>query len=160
MDASAPVSNGHIDWSLVASVVSLILVIPLGIASNLLTPLLIAYLQKRKLIKANRSKEQELANYKRVEAFKNGTRDRYPFYILIATAAAISAVGSATCLILLALQNWNVFDFLNPVLLLLAVLLPVFAILFMVVIAETARHIEQFEHYQAEIRKKWGDDTI
>jgi hypothetical protein len=60
----------------------------------------------------------------------------------------------------LTLQNWNVFDFLNPVLLLLAVILPVLAILFMFVIAETARHIEQFEEYQVEIRKKWGDDVI
>jgi UDP-N-acetylmuramyl pentapeptide phosphotransferase/UDP-N-acetylglucosamine-1-phosphate transferase len=160
MDSSAPVSSGHIDWSLIASVVSLVLVIPLGIASNLLTPLLIAYLQKRKLVKTNRSKEQELANYKRVEAFKNGTRDRYSFYILAAVAAVISSVGLATCLVLLALQNWNLFDHLNPVLLILAVFLGVFAVLFMDVIAETARHIEQFEQYQAEIRRKWGDDVI
>jgi uncharacterized membrane protein len=160
MDASPTMAGGHIDWSLVASVVSLALVIPLGIASNLLTPLLIAYLEKRKLIKSNRSKEQELANYKRVKAFKNGTRDRYPFYILVATAAVISSVGLATCLVLLALQNWNVFDSLNPMLLLLAVLFGVLSVLFMVVIAETARHIEQFEQYRAEIRKKWGDDVI
>ena len=153
-------AGGHIDWGVITSVVSLVLVIPLGIASNLLTPRLLAYLEKRKLIKSNRSKEQELANYKRVEAFKNGTRDRYPFYILVATAAVISSIGSATCLVLLALQNWNVFDFCNPVLLFLAVLLPVLAILFMIVIAETARHIEQFEQYQAEIRRKWGDDVI
>jgi hypothetical protein len=160
MDASPTMAGGHIDWSLVASVVSLALVIPLGIASNLLTPLLIAYLEKRKLIKSNRSKEQELANYKRVEAFKNGTRDRYPFYILVATAAVISSVGLATCLVLLALQNWNVFDSLNPMLLLLSVLFGVLSVLFTVVIAETARHIEQFEQYRAEIRGKWGDDVI
>ena len=160
MDASATVASSHIDRGAILSVAGLVLVIPLGIASNLLTPRLITYLEKRKLTKTNRSKEQELANYKRVEAFKKGTRDRYPYYILLASSAVISTVGSATCLVLLALQNWNVFDFLNPVLLLLAVLLPVFAILFMVVIAETARHIEQFEQYQAEIRKKWGDDVI
>jgi hypothetical protein len=160
MDASPTMAGGHIDWSLVASVVSLALVIPLGIASNLLTPLLIAYLEKRKLIKSNRSKEQELANYKRVEAFRNGTRDRYPYYILLAIAAVISAVGSATCFILLAFKDWNVLDSLNPVVFLLAFVLAVLAILFMVVIAETARHIEQFEQYQVEIRKKWGQDVI
>ena len=160
MDASATVASSHIDWGVILSVAGLVLVIPLGIASNLLTPRLITYLEKRKLTKTNRSKEQELANYKRVEAFKKGTRDRYPYYILLPSSAVISTVGSATCLFLLALKDWNVFDFLNPVLLLLTVLLPVFAILFMVVIAETARHIEQFEQYQAEIRKKWGDDVI
>jgi hypothetical protein len=150
-------------WGLVGIVgviVGLVLTIPLNIASNLLTPRVINYLEKRKLIKSNRSKEQELANYKRVEAFKNGTSDRYPYYILLATAAVISTVGSATCLVLLALQNWNVFDHLNPVLLLLVFVLAVLAIMFMVVIAETARHIEQFEQYQAEIRKKWGEDVI
>jgi hypothetical protein len=154
----------NIDWGIViglaVAIVSLALAVPLGIASNLLTPRLIAYLEKRKLIKSNRSKEQELANYKRVEAFKNGMRDRYPFYILLAIAAVISAVGSATCLVLLALKDWNVLDSLNPLLLLLTFLLSVFGVLFMAIIAATARQIEQFEQYQAEIRKRWGDDAI
>jgi hypothetical protein len=153
----------NIDWGIVGfafAIISLVLVVPLGIASNLLTPRLLAYLEKRKLIKSNRSKEQELANYKRVEAFKNGTRDRYPYYILLATAAVISAVGLATCLVLLALKDWDVFDFPGPLLLLFAFVLGIFAVLFMVIIAATARQIEQFEQYQAEIRKKWGDDVI
>ena len=82
MDASATLSSGHIDWGHIDwGLVSLALSIPVGvlcgIASILLAPPLITYLEKRKLIKSNRSKEQELANYKRVEAFKNGTRDRY-----------------------------------------------------------------------------------
>jgi hypothetical protein len=41
-----------------------------------------------------------------------------------------------------------------------AELLGVFATLFMVIIAGTARQIEQFEQYKAEIRKKWGDHVI
>jgi hypothetical protein len=134
-----------------------------SIVGNRLTRNVDAYLEKRKLIKSNRSKEQEIANYKRVEAFKNGTRDRYPYYILLATAAMISAVGSATCLVLVILKYWDAFNFPDfPLLLtlLLTFLFGVFAVLFMVVIAETARHIEQFEQYQVEIRKKWGDDVI
>jgi hypothetical protein len=134
-----------------------------SIVGNRLTRNVDAYLEKRKLIKSNRSKEQEIANYKRVEAFKNGTRDRYPYYILLATAAMISAVGSATCLVLVILKYWDVFNFPDfPLLLalLLAFLFGVFAAVFMVAIAETARHIEQFEQYQTEIRKKWGDDAI
>jgi hypothetical protein len=166
MDASGTIVSGKIDWGvvgLVFSIVALVLSVPLGIASNLLALRFLAYLEKRKLIKSNRSKEQEIANYKRVEAFKNGTRDRYPYYILIATAAVISAVGSATCLVLVILKYWNGFDFPDfPLLLtlLLTLLFGIFAVVFMVIIAETARHIEQFEQYQAEIRKKWGDDVI
>jgi amino acid permease len=166
MDASVTMASGKIDWGIVGfvfSIVALVLSVPLGIASHLLAHRFLAYLEKRKLIKSNRSKEQEIANYKRVEAFKNGTMDRYPYYILLATAAVISAVGSATCLVLVILKYWNAFDFPDfPLLLTLLLTFPfgVFAAVFMVVIAETAKHIEQFEQYQAEIRKKWGDDVI
>ena len=161
MDASATLSSGHIDWGLVGLLATIGAV--LSIVGNLLTRKVDAYLEKRKLIKSNRSKEQEIANYKRVEAFKNGTRDRYPYYILLATAAVISAVGSATCLVLVVLKYWDAFnlpDFPLLLTLLLTFLFGVFAAVFMIVIAETARHIEQFEKYQAEIRKKWGDDAI
>lgn len=151
--------NNEINWGVVICIVSLTLVIPLGIATNLLTPRFIAYLEKRKLIKAHRSKEQELANYKRVEAFRNRTRDRYPYYILLATSAMICAVGLAASLVLAALgYGWDLIV-PNP-LLLLAFLLGIFTLVFMVVIASTARQIEQFEQYQAEIRKKWGEDAI
>jgi hypothetical protein len=164
MDASATIA-GHIAWGIVgllATIGAVILAIPLSIVGNLLTRKVDAYLEKRKLIKFNRSKEQELANYKRVEAFKNGTRDRYPYYILLATAAVISAVGSATCLVLVILKYWDVdfpsFPFvLAP---LFTFVFAIFALVFMVTIAETARHIEHFEQYEAEIRNKWGDDVI
>jgi|HubBroStandDraft_6_1064221.scaffolds.fasta_scaffold354781_3 fatty acid desaturase len=144
-------------WGLVGVVgvvVGLVLTIPLNIASNLLTPRVINYLERRKIIKSHRSKEQELANYKRVDAFKNGT-----IYILLATATVICAVGVATCLVLAVLGYGDFTVFPNP-LLLLAFLLGVFATLFMVIIAGTARQIEQFEQYKAEIRKKWGDHVI
>jgi hypothetical protein len=165
MDASATVSSGHIDWNLVglyATIGAIILSIPLAIAANLLTRKVDAFLDKRRLTKTNRSKEQELANYKRVEDFKYGARDRYPFYILLATGAVISALGSASCLMLVILKYWDVdfpsFPFvLAP---LFTFVFAIFAVVFMVTIAETARHIEQFEEYQAEIRKKWGDDVI
>ena len=78
MDASATVFSGHIDWGLVgllATIGAVILAIPLSIVGNLLTRKVDAFLERRKLTKTNRSKEQELANYKRVEAFKNGTRE-------------------------------------------------------------------------------------
>jgi MFS family permease len=166
MDASATVFSGHIDWGLVgllATIGAVILAVPLSIVGNLLTRKVDAFLERRMLTKTNRSKEQELANYKRVEKFKNGTRDRYPYYILLATAAVISALGSATCLILVILKYWDVSDFPSVPLLmasLFAFLFGILAAAFMSVIAEIARHIEHFEQYQEEIRKKWGDRAI
>jgi hypothetical protein len=165
MDASATVSSGDIDWGLVgllATIGAVILAIPLSIVGNLLTRKVDALLERRKLTKTTRSKEQELANYKRVEAFKNGKRDRYPFYILLATGAVISALGSVSCLMLVIVKYWDV-DFPSFPFVLAPLFTFVFGILavgFMFTIAETARQIEQFEQYQAEIRKKWGDDVI
>jgi hypothetical protein len=51
------------DW---LGLVSLVLAIPLGITSSLLTTSLVSYLEKRKLLKTHRTKEQELAAYKRI----------------------------------------------------------------------------------------------
>lgn len=155
--------GGNVDIGLWLGVLSLLLVVPLGIATNLLTPRVVAYLEKRKLLKTHRTKEQDLAAYQQIEAFKNGSRDRYSYYILIATSAVISSVGLATCVLLLLLK-YDYFmnetlGFPNP-LLVVATLFFLFIVLFMAIIAETARRIEQFDKYKAEIRKKWGDGVI
>jgi hypothetical protein len=137
----------------------LVFAIPVGIITsivgNRLTRNVDAFLEKRKLIKSHRSKQQELAEYKRIEAFKHGTKDRYPYYILLATSTVICAVGLATCLVLAVLGYGDFIGLPNP-LLLGAFLFGIFAALFIIVVAATARRIEQFEQYQAEIRKKWG----
>lgn len=138
------------------------------IAGNRLMPSVDAFFEKRKLTKFRRSKEQELANYKHIEAFRNGTRDKYPFYILLATSAVICAIGLASCLVLffikynflpLVVKYYGLPDLPNP-LLLMAFVFGIVAVFFIAVIAATARQIERFEQYQAEIRKKWGEDAI
>ena len=146
-------------------IVGLVLAIPLGIATNLLTTRVVAYLEKRKILKSHRSKAQDLAAYKRIEAFKNGTRDKYPYYILLAAGSVTCGMVSATCVILAALKIGSDFFESNPPglpnpLLLIAFFFCLFALVFMGIIAETARRIEQFEKYQAEVRKKWGKNTI
>jgi hypothetical protein len=73
--------RGNMDW---LGITSLALSIPTGIAANLLTPRLVAYWEKRKLLKSNRTKEQDLAAYRGIEAFKNGSRDKYPIYAALA----------------------------------------------------------------------------
>jgi hypothetical protein len=45
-------------------------------------------------------------------------------------------------------------------LLLLIILFVLLSMLFLIVILTTARRIERFDEYTAEIRKKWGDDVI
>jgi hypothetical protein len=140
---------------------------PMGVATIMLTPRFVSYLEKRKLIKSNRSKEQDIAAYRGVEAFKNGTRDKYPSYIVLAVFSVIFAVGGATCVLLLALKvgtpdetttlfssQHNVFLFLITFLFFLL------SVLFLIIIITTERRIERFDEYTAEIRKKWGDDVV
>jgi len=81
-----------------------LLSIPMGIATNMLTPRFVAYLEKRKLIKSNRTKEQDIAAYRSIEAFKNGTRDKYASYIALAILSVNFAVGCSTCILLLVLR--------------------------------------------------------
>ena len=158
--------RGNVDIGAWLGVTSLVLAIPLGIASGLLTPWLVAYLDKRKLIKSNRSKEQDIAAYRSIEAFKNGTRDKYASYAAAAALSVIFAVGGATCVLLLALKYGTlredtvllhqpvfVLSFLTFIFLLLSFLC-------IVVIISTARRIDRFDEYTVEIRKKWGDDAI
>jgi hypothetical protein len=66
------------DW---IGIISLVLAIPLGIATNLLTPRLVDCLGRRKLIKTTRTKEQELKAYRQVEAFKLGLQGQVSFLL-------------------------------------------------------------------------------
>jgi hypothetical protein len=147
-------------------VTSLVLAIPLGIASSLLTTRVVAYLEQRKLIKSHRTKEQDIVAYRGIEAFKNGTRDKYPSYLALAVFSVNCAIGGATCVLLLALKYGELGEttllpsqptiFLS----LLTFLFFLLGILFVILIPITDRRIERFDDYTAEIRKKWGDDVV
>jgi hypothetical protein len=155
-----------VDISVWLGVAFFLLSIPMGIATNMLTPRFVAYLEKRKLIKSNRTKEQDIAAYRSIEAFKNCSRDKYASYIGSAVLSVIFALGAATCVLLLALKYPTLGEaavLLNPphvFLLLLIILLVLLSMLFLIIILTTARRIERFDEYTAEIRKKWGDDAI
>ena len=151
------------DW---LGIVSLVLAIPLGIATNLLTPRLVSYLGTRKLIKTTRTKEQELKAYQQVKAFKDGTRDKYPFYMVVSTLCICFELASVT----LMLGAFLIFpispdDFLtvDPVRLILGILTGgffVLGIVLLTIIPTTERRLENFDGYTAEVRKKWGDDAL
>lgn len=154
------------DLSAWISVIALALVIPLGVATNLLTPKVTGYLEKRKLIKFNRTKEQDIATYRNVEAFKNGKRDKYASYIGMAVLSVFCALAANTCIVIAVLryQTLAQAELLNlpNLFLVLAAIFFLFLLspVFLVAIIDTSRRIEHFEEYTAEIRKKWGDDAI
>jgi len=141
--------------------------IPMGIATNMLTPRLVAYLDKRKLIKSNRTKEQDIAAYRSIEAFKNGTRDKYPSYIALAVLSTGFIMGGCTCFLIAVIEHriLKMDFFALPELpgLLLSILIGLFfglGLLFLALIITTARRIERFDEYTAEIREKWGEDVV
>jgi hypothetical protein len=146
-----------------------VLSIPTGIAVNLLTPRVVGYLEKRRLIKSNRTKEQDIAAYRSIEAFKKGTRDKYAAYVALAALSVIFTVGGATCALLWALNHGNLGEtdphaaFLTPPAVFLPLLMALFFLLsalFLIIIVATARRIERFDEYTAEIRAKWGADVV
>ncbi len=142
------------DISLWIGVITLVLAIPLGVASNLLTHRLVSFLEKRKLIKTHRTRQQVLQVYNRIKSFHDGRRDRYPFYLLLASSAVICAVASSTIVILIVLINPDTS--ILPIILMLAVVFFLFALLFLAGLYETARKLEQFDKYKAEVEKRWG----
>jgi hypothetical protein len=138
-------------WIGVAGVV---LAVPLAIVGNLLTPRVASYLEKRKLIKARKTRGQALRIYNRIQAFREGRRDRYSYYILLAGSAVLCAIASSTIIIGVLLISPS-FEPTN-VFLLMAFTLALFAVGFLAVIYETARQLERFDDYKKEFEERWG----
>ncbi|MGY4370736.1 MFS family permease [Bradyrhizobium sp. LB1.3] len=154
---------GFGDW---IGIISLGLAVPLGIATNLLTPHLVSYLDRRRLIKWTRSKGQELRVYRQVKAFRDGTRDKYPFYIMMGALCVCFELAAST----LALTAFITFPHphfditaLEPARFVIGLLSGAFFALgavFLVTISATERRIDNFDEYTAEVREKWGDDAV
>jgi hypothetical protein len=152
-----------VDISAWLGIAFFVLSIPMGMVTIMLTPRFVAYLDKRKLIKSHRTKAQDVAGYRGIEAFKNGSRDRYASYIGLAVLSVLCAIGGATTVLLWELKPWDPDISLLPNNALLAILTLLFfllSVLFLVIIAVTARRLERFDEYTAEIRNKWGDDVV
>jgi sensor histidine kinase YesM len=136
----------------------LLLAVPLGIASgiasNLLTPRLLSYLENRKLRKTNKTRQQALQGYNRIKAFREGKRDKYPYYMLLVSAAVICATVASTMVIIVFVISP---EFPNAVLwLMIAFIFAMLSVAFLIGIYETARHLERFDDYKMEIEQKWG----
>jgi hypothetical protein len=133
----------------------LALAIPLGVASNLLTARVIAYLEKRKLLKSHRTKRQALVVFNRIKAFKEGKRDRYPFYMILASSAVCCCVIASTLILMGSIQQDLSFE-IRMIVFLLALIAALMTVALLAGIYETARQIERFDDYKAEFEKRWG----
>jgi Flp pilus assembly protein TadB len=139
----------NVDTALWIGVASLVLAIPLGIASNLLTSRLISYLEKRKLIKANKTRQQAIQIYHRIRAFRGGKRDKYPYYILLAISAVLFAIAGSTIVIVVLLISPS---FETAVVSFgLACVMALMSVGFV-----TARQLERFDDYKKEFEERWG----
>jgi ABC-type transport system involved in cytochrome bd biosynthesis fused ATPase/permease subunit len=132
----------------------LALAVPLSVAANLLTPHVMAFLDNRKLIKTRKTRAQAILIYNRIRAFKEGRRDKYAYYFLLASSAVLCAIASATIFIAVLLTSPS-FD-PAMILLLIAFILALFAVACVAGIYETARQLERFDDYKREFEQRWG----
>jgi hypothetical protein len=141
-----------VDW---LGITFFVLSVPASIAANLLTPRIIAYLEKRKLLKSHRTERQARVVFNRIKAFKEGKRDRYPFYIILASSAVCCFVIASTLIFVECIQQDLSFE-IRVVIFLFAVIAVLMTIALLAGIYETARQIERFDDYKAEFEQRWG----
>jgi hypothetical protein len=157
-------AHSQIDWSTVWATIVLTLIIStpiayvVGVLTIIHTPRLVQYLDKRNLLKRAKTKKQALGVFNLVKSFRDGTRDRYPFYIILASGAIICAMTASTLLLIIAIQNGGLYpiSFGYVLVALMAVLVLLFAALLLALIYDTARQIERFDAYKLEFEKRWG----
>jgi hypothetical protein len=157
-------AHSQIDWSTVLLTIALTLIISapityaIGVLTILHTPRLVQYLDKRKLLKRTKTKKQALVEFNRIKSFRDGTRDRYSFYILLASYAILLAIMSSTLFVIFSIQSGNVYpvsiEYGAVALVATLALFP--AAVLPVVIYDTARKIERFDDYKLEFETRWG----
>jgi Mg2+/citrate symporter len=128
--------------------------IPAGIVAILLAARVTSYLERRKLIKTRKTRQQALQIYKRMRAFREGKRDKYPYYMVLVSLAIVCAIVASTIVIGILLISP---EFHNAMIWsLTAFALSMLSALFLVSIYETARQLERFDDYKKEFEQRWG----
>jgi len=89
----------QMDLATLLGIIGLVLTVPLGVASHFIYNWSAQWLERRRLIKTNQTKEQAIRQYKQIVAFREGTKDKYAHYLLWIGWAAICAVTSAAATI-------------------------------------------------------------
>jgi uncharacterized membrane protein YoaT (DUF817 family) len=96
--------------------------------------------------------------FNRIKDFRTGKRDRYAFYILFGTASVICAIFAATLFLIVSIQNGATYPLSIEygMVVLVAIIAILFGIIFLTGIYETARQLERFDEYKAELEATWG----
>jgi len=130
-------------------VIALVLAVPLGVASHLLAIRFTAFLERRKLIKTHKTRQQALQGYERIKAFHEGRRDRYPFYMLLMGSSVLTAIVIIIFIVSPKFENAVLWIAISVILMILSVVLlsGVYGI---------ARQLERFDDYKKEFEKRWG----
>ena len=148
------------DWvSVIVMLISIPIAYFMGILTNLHAPRFGQFLDRRKLLKQAKTKKQALVVFNRIKSFRDGTRDRYPFYIILASSAIICATIASTLLLMISIQNGGLLYSISIGYIevaLIAIIALLFAILLLVGLYDTARQIERFDAYKIEFEKRWG----
>jgi hypothetical protein len=126
----------------------------IGILSHVHAIRFIHFRDNRKLLKKAKTREQALVFFNRIKSFKEGKRDRYPYYLICASVAIIFAVMAST-LVFVSIEIELALD--------KRLLISCFAFLFIAIsfvlvgaIYETARQLERFDDYKREFEERWG----
>jgi hypothetical protein len=129
----------------------------IGLFANMHAPRLAHFLESRKLLKKTKTRRQALAGFNRIKAFREGRRDRYTYYMLLASGAQICAIFASTLFLVISIHSYDIpisIEYL--IVLLFAVIAVLLMLLFLTAIYETARQIDRFDDYKAEFEKRWG----
>jgi multidrug transporter EmrE-like cation transporter len=129
----------------------------MGVLATLHSPRWSQYLQSRKLLKTQKTKEQALVVFNRIKAFREGKQDRYPFYMLLATSSILCAIFASTMILIISIQVHEYpISVEYAIVAALAVVAIASSLILLAAIYETARQIERFDDYKAEFERRWG----
>lgn len=152
--------SDQLDLGAAVGIAGLILAIPVGVMPHVLGHRFLQQLEKRKLVKANTTRQQAIRMYNLIKSFHNRTRDRYVYYLQLVGWAVIFAILSSSSVILIVLIKPNMKisspDPLAVVLIASAFVFALFAVLLMVGLYETSRQLDRFDAYKAELEQQWG----
>jgi len=130
----------------------------IAILAHMHAPKFVQYLEQRKLLKTHKTKQQALRLFNRIKAFREGTKDKYAYYILLASGGIMCAVAGSMLILIFSIANYD--KYAVSIEYLLVVMIGAFAVTIEAVllggIYETARQLERFDDYKREFEKQWG----
>jgi hypothetical protein len=160
-DKGEVMDGSHVDWItlILGAALGVVLGMPvaylIGILSNVHAIRFMQFRDNRKLLKKAKTRQQALLIFNRIKAFKEGKRDRYPFYMILASTAVCCSTLAATLILINVIRQDLSFE-IRVVLGLSTLLAVLVTIAALAGIYEHARQIERFDDYKNEFEARWG----